>query len=139
MKYPANPLTSFDNGCLMDLRARMAINLLTSPAGGEIVNNLTNTLFANWAARDTNLTDAEMTGPIGELTAKMVFAICENFMAEGERRGLIQPLPDENEPLSEELQAHLARHAYAQFLGSKMLQDIAQAHAPKVARPAGLN
>lgn len=129
MKYPANPLTSFDNGCLMDLRARMAVNLLTSPAGAEIVKHIV-----------PLATDGpEWSGNIGRTVSMVVYAICENFMAEGERRGLIQPLPDENEPLSEELQAHLARHAYAQFLGSKMLQDIAQAHAPKVARPAGMN
>lgn len=113
-RYPANPLTAFENGCMLDLRARLAIEFLKSgviakPAGGD-----------------------PYTLPAAE-HARLALDLSEAFFAEAAHRGLVEELPGLDVGLSDHLQAHIARTAGAQVLGQQCAQEIMAANQPAVA------
>jgi hypothetical protein len=129
MKFPGNPLTAIETGAVLDLRARLAISLLQAPLAAEL---------AKFIYAGADATPAP-TGAARNL-ANELLDITEALMDAAETRSLVEPLPDEDAPLSQVVQNHIARSAYANFLGQKMMNDIAQAHMPKVAMPRpGMN
>lgn len=108
--YPNNILESFGTGAMLDLRVRMAIGFLnTSPVLSTIHS-------------------ADRTGMSGEQWAKAcaVFALdmATELMAEAERRGLVEPLPESDElddKLRKQAKRSAAYNALMQIEGNKFI------------------
>jgi len=87
LRYPHNPLEGFANGCLLDLRVRIAIDLLKASP-----------MYAK-TGKETPFS-----------IAVHALHVAQELMAEAERRGWVAPLPVEGE-LSPALKAQAARVA----------------------------
>ena len=107
MKYPPNPLAAFENGCLMDLRTRLAIELIKSP----------------WA------TGAYVIAP-ADLASAAISTIHELFV-DAEKRGWIEPLSDNGE-INSAMRRHLERGVAAQLYQQEHSQKLQQEHGQKL-------
>lgn len=111
LKYPQSAISAFEQGCRLDLRARIATDVLKSPAGEAFVAGLmTEGAAINEAA--LRATEGTVLPPAAESVARQlaIFAlrVAMEFMAECEAQGLVSALP---EPADVELDAHTRAHA----------------------------
>lgn len=114
-KYPHNALEGFANGCLLDLRVRLAMQMLThSPRYAMATPSDGGTIFlrAGSAARDA-------------------LDVATELLAEAETRGLVAPLPSDGE-LPPELRAQAKLTAGWQVLQQMEGQKFAQREADQV-------
>lgn len=77
-KYPGDPVASFQTGAMIDLRARIALDLLKTPLYADLVK-----LAA---------TNEELQRQPGVIVGH-VLELSGVFVAECERRGWVEPLP----------------------------------------------
>ena len=115
-KYPHNVLQGFDNGCLLDLRVRFAMSMLThSPlfTGGEGV-------------------------PKVELIAKVALDVAQELFSQAEARGWIDPIPESAE-LDADLRDQAKRtaefQARQQVHGNGVATKLMNDAAPAVVTP----
>lgn len=110
--YPNNILESFGTGALLDLRVRMAISILnTSP------------IFTGASSEklDSGFTGKEWAKAITTLALDLA----TELMAESERRGLVEPLPDSDEigdQLRKQAKRSASYNALMQIEGNKFIQ-----------------
>lgn len=105
MLYPDNVLEAFRNGCLLDLRVRLAVSFLnTSP------------LFYGLASGDT------------KDIAKYALTLAEDLLRQAAERGWLEPLPaPEDTELDAQLRAQAKRTATYQMLQQLEAQKVAAA------------
>jgi hypothetical protein len=109
MKYPPNPLTAFENGCMMDLRLRLAVEFVKASLASPI--------------------DCEVESEF----VKQHLDLAEQLFDQAEERGWVQPMPDDNGHLSAGLRDHIERNVNAQV----HQQTSMQRQAERAVRPAG--
>lgn len=125
MDYPQDVLSSFPNGAVLDLRLRVALDMLrTSPALAK-------------AAEATIDADDKLYGP---KVAGLALDMADALMAQGKERGWVAPLPETGE-INTPTKKHLARQASAQVEGQAALVRASQAanagiQIPKVGLPS---
>lgn len=111
MLYPHNVLEGFGNGCLMDYRVRVALNLLaTSP-------------IFHGAAVACSTPDAWGKLP-HDLTA-CALEMADELMRQGEAYGMVEPLPTDDElasPLKKQAKRTGSYSAHQQIKGQEYAQ-----------------
>lgn len=117
-KYLGNVLASFENGCQIDLRVKLAIEFLKSP------------YFAG-AAVGLEEQDEE----IARRDALHALDLASALIEEGQARGLVLPLPDHGE-LTSSLRKHIERGARAQVYQQVAGQRAAREESSPL-HPAG--
>jgi len=119
VKYPHNILEGFGNGCLMDLRVRIALDLLKAP------------LFANMLADglpNVGKVDAGQDNGVADPSDIAGFALdlAAELMWDAERRGWVDTLPDDD-GLNRQVRLQAARTAryqvWQQLAGTRQMQD----------------
>lgn len=107
--YPSNVLEGFGSGCLLDLRVRLAVDLLKSP------------MFTSMSV------DGMRAPEIPGECARFALDLATALMAEAESRGLVQPIPADNGELPDALRAQARRTASFQALqqieGGRFVQE----------------
>ena len=106
VKYPHNVLEGFANGCLLDLRVRLAIEFLK---GGVI-----------------SVTEARPA-------AHVALDLANELMAEAERRGWVEPLPEDavlNSAVKKQARRTGVFGATQQIEGQGVMQDEARGVSP---------
>lgn len=123
-RYQHNVLEAFGSGCLLDLRVRLAADFLKhSPMFGEIPTH--------------------SEGPDGLPREFACFALdlATALLSEADRRGLIEPIPEDNGDLDAPLRAQAKRTASYQALqqleAQKFVQDEAGRVVPQAPRFTG--
>lgn len=111
MKYPQNAIDGFTNGCLLDLRVRLAVDLLKSP------------MFENATGEPAVIAAAAL-----DLTTAL--------MAEAESRGLVAPLPEGPE-LNSFVRNQAKRIGAFQFEQQMAMNELARAAQGNVVSPFG--
>lgn len=110
IKYPNNILESFGTGALLDLRVRMAIGFLnTSP------------IFSNVQHSRSE----EELDRLPKQCALMALDLATELMAEAERRGLVEPIPESDEigdQLRKQAKRSASYNALMQIEGNKFIQ-----------------
>lgn len=120
-KYPHNVLEGFGNGALLDLRVRLAMQILTHSPTLNIVH-------------PDRLRDDESLLHAREV-ANMVLNLANELLSQAEARGWIEPLPDLPEidgPLKDQAMRTAEYQARQQVHGNGVAQKIMQEDAPKV-------
>lgn len=120
MLYPHNVLEAFGNGCLLDLRVRMAVNLLQHSPIFEGV------AVAAAGAEIRGVKDAWSRMPVD--VAGAALAIADEILRLGEEAGMVKPLPDDDE-ISVAVKRQATRtgkfSARQQLAGQKEAQEMA--------------
>lgn len=106
-KYPANPLSAIENGCLLDLRAKLAIEFLKT---SDLVADL---------------------GVTPRDAAVRTLDIAEALLEEAYTRDLVHVLPPNGE-ISEAVKFHIERSIRAQIYQNTAGQKIARSEGPIV-------
>jgi hypothetical protein len=127
VEYPSNPLSAFEAGAQLDLRVRMALQLLQSSP-----------LFTLSPITRNDVTEPQPDEKMVKATVSAALMLASELIEQGKQLGLVQPLP-QHDLLPVELQHHLSRQARAQVFVNGRGQVIAQQEQPVVqAVPAGL-
>jgi hypothetical protein len=119
MEYPNSVLTSFENGAMLDLRLRLAIEFLKTP------------LFEH--ALEVRPDGAGVT--VQQPPAKVALDaldLAEALIAEGVTRGWVKALPD-GDDLPAPLVRHIKRSVRANVLQQMFGQKVMADEQPKVA------
>lgn len=116
--YPHNVLEGFGNGCLLDLRVRMAADYLNGPMFANVVSDLIRA-HAKGEASD------ETIDAFGSLMAAIALDTATALLDMGRNAGLVTPLPEGPE-LDALLRAQAARTARFQVLQQIEAQKAAQ-------------
>lgn len=120
--YLGNVLSSFETGVQLDLRVKMALDLLKA------------------GVPDTVLAEVRVAGAASQvkevrLTAKgkasYALEMAEALVDEAKARGLVKDLPDDNE-LTQPMRKHLARNVRAQVYSQSIASQIAAEESPMV-------
>lgn len=106
MNFPHNPIDGLGNGCLLDLRVRMAVEILKGP------------LFQG-------------SGLNPDSMATRALLICDQLLKQGLERGWVAPLPADGE-LPPELRAHAERTSAFQVCQQMAGQKFALAEQSRV-------
>lgn len=112
MKYPSNPLTAMDQGCMLDLRVKLAVDILKSP------------MFT------TAITESPAQ------IASTALDIATELLSLGEERGLVAPLPDHSE-LTAVLKRHIERSVRAQLFQQQCGQRFSREDGAITVVPSG--
>lgn len=112
VKYPHNPLEGFANGCLLDLRVRMALQILTHSPMYAIVS--------------------PPPPEHSEIVATHALDVATALLALAESRGLVDPIPDDDGELSPALRAQARRTGSFTILQQVEAQKFAQREADQV-------
>lgn len=107
-KYPSNVLSSFEAGCVLDFRVKLAIDLLRSPYfhGAAYVNDA-----------DTRV------------SAVQALELADALLDEAAKRGLVSPLPAHGE-LTAALKHHIERGIAAQVFQAQETQRAQRGMGP---------
>jgi hypothetical protein len=111
MAYPSNVLEGFGTGALLDLRVRLAMDLLrTSP------------MFTNFLP----LSSGESLEQAPGMLAVLALDVATALLAVSEARGLVEPLPDDD-GLNRQLRLQAARTArysvWQQLAGARVAAE----------------
>lgn len=122
VKYPHNALEGFANGCLLDMRVRIAIELLKSSpifSGGVGV-----------IAMSEDPAHAAERAP--KDFASMALDVATELLRLGAERGLVDPLPADDGELSPSLRSQAKRTASFQVLQQMEGQKFGQREQDQV-------
>jgi len=109
-----NPLTAFENGVQLDLRAKLAIEFLKAPG-------------------------MQFNGTLPAGLAKYALDIADELITQADARGWVIPVPDDDS-LNAALRTHLRKNVRAQIYQQLQGQKIQQEEMPQVqTAPAGLH
>jgi hypothetical protein len=125
-KYPINVLEGFANGCLLDLRVRMAADLLKSPMFSGTFNEMSQA-FIEGAVNEHDMFR------LPETTAKFALDVACELVALAESKGLLDPLPDDKE-IDDVLRAQASRTAQYSVIQQLAGQKFAEDEAARVSR-----
>lgn len=132
-KYPHNALEGYANGCLLDMRVRFAMELLThSPIYGRgtiaTVAAKTSQAFPGLAGYE-GVAEAPA---LPHLLARHALDLATALLQLGAERGLVDALPADDGELSPSLRAQARRTASYQALQQKEAQAFLQREADQV-------
>lgn len=115
VKYPSSVLESFGNGALLDLRVRLALDVLKSPGFvGQIVPGADNEV------------------PYERRIAAYALDIATALLEVGAERGLVSPMPEHDE-LTQPIRRHIARNVRAQLHQQAVMQRVSREESPIIA------
>lgn len=114
--YFGDVLQSWNNGCQLDLRVKLAIEFLKSGQLPEVVGQLRPIP----ADEDFSVT-----------LAKFSLDLADSLIAESTARGLINDLPEDDE-LTQSMRRHIRRSVRAQMYQQVAAQKIGPEEAPAV-------
>jgi hypothetical protein len=125
MAYPSNVLEGFGTGALLDLRVRLAMDLLrTSP------------MFTNFLP----LSSGESLEQAPGMLAVLALDVATALLAVSEARGLVEPLPDDD-GLNRQLRLQAARTArysvWQQLAGARVASEEQPRVGPVGGMPGG--
>jgi hypothetical protein len=125
MAYPSNVLEGFGTGALLDLRVRLAMDLLrTSP------------MFTNFLP----LSSGESLEQAPGMLAVLALDVATALLAVSEARGLVEPLPDDD-GLNRQLRLQAARTArysvWQQLAGARVAAEEQPRVGPVGGMPGG--
>ena len=117
--YPHNVLEGFGNGCLLDLRVRIARELLASP----MFSNVVTSSFKLFHAGELNEHDLfRLPGDV----AQFALGVASELMSKAEKEGFVGEIPSDTE-IGSELRDQAKRTALYQVVqqveGGKMAAD----------------
>lgn len=114
--YPQNVIEGIGNGCLLDLRVRMAINMLTSSP-----------MFAGGVS--------DVIG--GTMAARIALDCATELLRLAEERGLVQPLPDDDN-LNRQARLQARRTARYSVASQMAANHMATEEGGRITTPAGV-
>lgn len=119
LKYHQNVFQAFENGVELDLRARIAIDLLKSQAANLV--------------GDTQLEDVTAKG-----IASFFLDLAGELLEQAQTRGWTRDLPDHGD-ISAPMKKHIERNVRAQLYQQTVGQRVAAENASRVSvMPAGV-
>lgn len=121
--YLSNAIDGFSNGARLDLRLRTAVQLLTSPAMGALLEEVN----AHANARDDGEHFQSAAGIAG-----IALEIAEALIEQAEAKGYVLPF---TAALGEDLEAHAKRMVAWQMAQQHEGQRVAAEAAGVIARP----
>lgn len=106
-RYPHNAIGAFDAGAMLDLRVRIALNVLTnSPAAASFVSALTVGIDCSLKPEEAN----KVATSAARYAARFALEAASELLGLADERGLIEPIP----PAGDELDQTLADYAKRQ-------------------------
>lgn len=133
-KYRSNPLTCFDNGCLLDLRVKLAIDFLKSPMYATDVEHF-------YSGSDMEEVKPPEIAPHPRTLACHALDLATELLAEGTRRGLVEPIPDHDElsaPIRKQIRRGVRANVISQIVASALMAEETRGQVqPVAAMPAG--
>lgn len=129
-RYPANPLTVFDVGANLDLRVRIAIQILSGPLlQGQL----------EWKPSPGG-SSLQHGPPMVQSTpsgvALMALDVASELLLESERRGLIGEVPKHG-MIDAMTRAHIERGVRANVFQQVAAQRVAREESPNIATMNG--
>jgi hypothetical protein len=116
-KLLGNVLTQFENGCQLDLRAKLAVEFMKT-AG--FINGVLDTVEPS----DT---------PAPRVVVEFAFDMAECFVEEGRKRELIHSLPEGG--LSGPFKDHIERSVLANLYQSEVMEKEQRRRTPQLMQP----
>ena len=114
--YPQDPINGFLQGCLLDLRVRLAIDFLKSH------------FFSGFLDRAT------LTNMRVEQAASIALILADEVLKQGAARGWVTSIPEDGE-IGPELRAQAKRNALYQVVQQMEANKAAQAEQSSIAVP----
>jgi hypothetical protein len=119
--YPQDPINGFLQGCLLDLRVRLAIDFLKSPLFTALTAEITNQMHeANVRAE--------------EAVAGFSLNLADEILKQGAARGWVTPISEDGE-IGPALRAQAKRNALYQVVQQLEANKAAQAEQNPIAVP----
>lgn len=120
-EYPQSNISAFEQGCKLDLRARLAIDLLKSPGFSPVIQ----ALGVDQARPDLQYVSAQSPA---QQTAGFALDLATALLEEAEKRGLIKDIPDTSDlsaPERRQAERNGKFNAIQQFAANKAITQEA--------------